>query len=420
MAVQANIDDPMSGPDVGALKSIREKTGMGAAAAWLVMFLAVSGPCISSFQSTVVSPLGSTIASRFGGGNGGALVAQLSLTLPAIGVILAGPITAWLTRRFGYRNLTIGSAALLAIIGTAGAYIDNLYWFLATRFAVGLLSAIAYAVLVSLSGNLFRGATLGRMISYQNGLSAVFGMVLLMASGWTAHHFGWQASFFIYLFVGLFSVAALFCWFPPQPAPHAAGGARERVSLKPLLPIYLVTIGTFALVFMVIVQGSLLMSANGINDPQMQAPVIAASTITYALTATFCSWIEQHVTKGWTFTVALCFFAAGMLTLGTIPTWGGALAGSFMCGTGSGIAASFLTTWVIKNAPEGGRDQAIAWIAPTHYIGQLSNPIIMQYLRVTIGVQAAFILIGMVLCVAVVASAALHLRNSRRVPVAVV
>lgn len=414
MAVQADIDDPMSGPDIGAIESIREKTGRGVTGAWLVLLLAVSGPCISSFSSAVVSPLGSTIAQRFGGGNGGALVAQLSLTLPAIGVILAGPLAARLIRRFGYRNLTIAASLALAVVGAAGAYLDNIYLFLATRLGVGLLSAIAYAVLVSLSGNLFRGGTLGRVISYQNGLSALFGMVLLMASGWTAHHFGWRASFFIYLFIALFALGAAFCWFPPKPAQRSDGSAHPRVSLKPMLPIYLLTIATFAMVFMVIVQGSLLMSANGINDPARQAPVIAASTVTYALMATLCSWIEKHITRGWTFTLALCCFAVGMLTLGTMPSWGGALAGSFLCGSGAGISASYLTTLIIKRAPEGGRDQAIAWIAPSHYIGQLSNPFIMQYLRVTIGIQSAFVLIGVVLCGAVVISALVHVRHLRR------
>src|SRR5690349_15180070 len=97
----AAIAGEADGPDVGAIDAIKAASGgAGLVAAWLFLILALAGPAASSFQTAVVSPLGSSIAQHFGGGDHGAMVAQLTITLPAIGVILGGPLTAWLIGLF--------------------------------------------------------------------------------------------------------------------------------------------------------------------------------------------------------------------------------------------------------------------------------------------------------------------------------
>ncbi len=396
----------------GAIDAIRAKTDGGVIGAWLVLILALSGPPSLSFLTTVVAPLGSSIAHHFGGGDHGALIAQFSLTLPAIGVMLGGPFVAGLITRLGYRTVVIGSALAMSLCGLLCLVLDNIVLFLAARFAIGLSAVALYSSLVALSGVLFSGVTLSRMISYQNGLSALSGMGLVLASGAVASHFGWRASFSLYFGLCAFAVLAMIAWLPTK-VTLKSQTVRGSVSLQPLVPIYLITIGVFAVVFMVIVQGSLLMSANGIDNPSVQSFVIAASTISYAVTATACSWIETNITKKLTFTTALTLLAAGVLTMGGVPVVWGATLGSLLIGAGSGLSASYLTKTVIERAPEGAKERAVGFIAPTHYLGQFSNPLIIQTLRMTIGIRAAFFLVGLVLCVAALATVLMHTRAAR-------
>jgi MFS family permease len=407
----ANSD--VSGRDVGAIEAIRAASGRsGLIAAWLVLILALCGPVLTSFQSTVVAPLGSTIAHHFGGGNHGALVAQLAITLPCFGVILGGPLTAWLIRQAGYRPVIVVNAVLLALAGSAGAYLDNMAAFLLSRFVVGLTMVALYSALVALTGVLYRGVTLSRMISYQNGLSAIMGMGLVLVSGRVASAFGWRMSFLLYLVAAVFAVLAVFAWLPSKAPTMKHEPNRAKVSLKPLVPLYVISIGVYVIVFMVIVQGSLLMAANGIENPSLQSTVIALSTIAYAGTATACSWIETHLTRGWTFTAGLTSLAAGLLIMGGVPSIWGAGLGSLLLGAGSGLGGVYLVKLIVERAPEGARERAVGFIAPTHYIGQLSNPFIMQTLRVTIGIQRAFLLVGAVLVVSAVVAALSHMRRS--------
>ncbi len=161
---------------------------------------------------------------------------------------------------------------------------------------------------------------------------------------------------------------------------------------------------------MVIIQGSLLMAANGISDPSIQSVLISLSTFAYALTATLCSWVETHLLRRWTFPAALALMGLGVLIMGTIPLIWGAGLGSLLIGTGSGLCASYLVRLVVQGAAPGVRERAVGLIAPCHYLGQLSNPFIMQSLRVTVGVHAAFVIVSAVLFAGAAWAAANRLR----------
>ena len=389
----------------GAIEAIRAASGRaGLFAAWLVLILALSGPALSSFQSAVAAPLASSIARRFGGGDHGAMVAQLTLVLPAAGVIVGGPLTGWLIGRWGYRPVIVANALLLALSGSAGAWLDAMAPFLAARFLVGLSAVALYSALVALTGRLFHGVTLARMISYQSGLAALLGMGLTLAAGWVASRFGWRASFLIYLATSLFALVAILAWLPPAAGKRAQGEAGG--SLRPLLPTLLIAVSSFTAIYLVVIQGSLLMSANGIDDPSVQSVVIAASSLANAVSATFCSWVEIHVLKRWIYPAALALMAAGALVMGAIPALWGAGIGSLSIGAGAGLTVSYLIRIVVERAPPGMRERAAGLIAPSFYIAQFANPLIMQPLRVAVGIQAAFMLAGLALTAGAVWAAA--------------
>jgi MFS family permease len=387
----------MSDRSPGAIEAIRVASGRGGIiGAWLVLIVALSGAVLSSFQTAVVAPLGSRIAEHFGGGNQGAMVAQLTITLPAIGVIVGGVVSAGLLARFGYRPVIVGCAAVLAVAGSSGLWLDAMIPFLAARLLVGFSAVILFGGLTALTGRLFTGATLSRMISYQTGASAFSGMAWVLLSGWIASHFGWRASFCIYWLTALFAILALFVWLPSKAEPGAARGG-GWAALRPVVPALLLNMGTFAIIFMVIIQGSLLMAANGIKDPSLQSMVIALSTLTNGMMGTLFSWVEARLFGRFTYPLALGLLAAGVVTMGAVPTLWGAALGALLLGLGSGLASSYLIKLVVERSPPGTGERAAGLIAPFRYVGQFANPLVMQSLRMAIGVHGAFILVGAVM-----------------------
>lgn len=384
-----------SGPEVGAFESVRAAVGDSSrATVWLITILALSGPSLSGFMTTIVSPLGSSIAEHYGGGDEGAIVAQLALTLPGVGVIFGGPLAGWLLGRFGFRPVMAGGVALMAASGFIGGLIDDPMLFLAARLLVGLGAVGAYTAMIALGGAIYSGTTLARMLSYQSGLSAIIGFVILLLAGAVAQGAGWRSAYALYLLTVPFAIIPFFVRLPATD-----GGSVQRTKgslgkIGPLVPALAMTVAVYAVVFMLIVQGSLLLSANGIESPATQAVIISASTVTYALTATACSWIEQRLTGDWTFTLSLATMAAGMAILGMAPSAQGAFFGSLILGSGSGLSSTFLFRAVVERATPENRNQAVGLIGPAHYVGQLGNPLVMQSLRGVMDIQQAFVLVA--------------------------
>lgn len=384
----------VAGADAGVFDSIREAVGASnPATLWLIAIIALSGPTMAGFMSTIVSPLGSSIADNFGGGDQGAIVAQLALTLPGAGVIFGGPISGWLLGRYGYRAVMVGGAGLMSLAGLSGAFINDSTLFLATRLLVGFGSVAVYTAMIALCGALYRGRTLSRMLSYQNGLSAASGMVFVLLAGAVAQAAGWRSALFLYLLLVPFIIMPLLARMPAVTSAKP-GVDSKSASIRPLIPALAITVVVFVVVYMLIVQGSLLLSANGIDSPATQAVIISASTVSFAITASACSWIEERITGSWTFTISLLTMAAGMIILGYMPSVEGAFAGSLILGCGSGLSSTFLFRIVVESATPESRDKAISLIGPAHYVGQLGNPIIIQSLRSVMDIQQAFMLVA--------------------------
>ena len=95
--------------------------------------------------------------------------------------------------------------------------------------------------------------------------------------------------------------------------------------------------------------------------------------------------------------LVLCLF------LGTAALAG---IGSLSIGAGAGLTVSYLIRIVVERAPPGMRERAAGLIAPSFYIAQFANPLIMQPLRVAVGIQAAFMLAGLALTAGAVWAAA--------------
>lgn len=403
------------GLDLGAVESVRRISGSnGTALVLLTIFLALSGPSLSAFQTGVVAPLGSTMAERFGGGDHGAFVAQLAMTFPGIGVMFGGPLCGWLLPRIGLRPTIIGSALLLGLGGFAGAFIQATAPFLATRLLVGLGAVGLYTSLISLTAVFYSGGTLARMLSYQTGLSAATGMVLILIAGNVAESFGWQASFSLYLFVLIYALIPLLVWLPDTRgvAKARAAEVREPVSIKPFIPLLLLTVIIFAGIFLVVVQGSLLLSANGIKDPSTQAIVISGSTFSFAIFSSACAWIERRVTGRFTLAAGLCAMGVGASIMGLFASVPLALLGSLTEGAGSGLASTFLFRAMVERASGETRDRVAGFILPSHYLGQVVNPFIMQGLRTQFSIQTTFVIAGG----ALILGSAVALFTARRRP----
>ncbi|MET0137632.1 MAG: MFS transporter [Sphingobium sp.] len=85
----------------------------------------------------VLPPIMTNLASHFGGGAQGALLAQLAGTVPLFGVMVGGVVAGPAIEKIGLRAVLICAMALFGLAGSAGAMLDAPWPFLAARLMMG-------------------------------------------------------------------------------------------------------------------------------------------------------------------------------------------------------------------------------------------------------------------------------------------
>ncbi|SET89128.1 Predicted arabinose efflux permease, MFS family [Nonomuraea wenchangensis] len=164
----------------------------------VVAMLACVLALVSADQGTV-GAVGLEIQQSMGFGNTelGSLVAVSS----AAGAVAVLPVGV-LTDRVNRVRLLTACIALWSLAMVAGALADSLSWLLASRVAVGALTAAATPSVVSLVGDFFPAAERGRIYGFilsGEMIGAGFG---LLAGSALAHLLSWRAAFWLLALAG--------------------------------------------------------------------------------------------------------------------------------------------------------------------------------------------------------------------------
>jgi MFS family permease len=352
----------------------------------------------------------------FGGQGDGALNAQLIMTIPGVGIILAGAPVGWLTQRFGPERVVRWALLGFALSGAAGALLHSLTAFLATRFLLGVsASAIATATL-ALVGERFHDEARAKVLSWQAAAGAAFGFVSLLASGAVAEAFGWRASFGLYL-MGLVVLACALASLPLRPQRPALvrrvdSAEASRGSLLPLWPLFLLIVVIFIAVFMNAVQLSFLLAADGYTSPSVQSWVLASGALSNSAGAMSYGWIRPRLGARWTFAGCLVCMAAGFVLLGAGATLPLKLVGLVLSSVGAGCVGPYVGNLLLDRAAPEVRARAAGLLYSATFVGDFLNPLAMLPLRQVFGIHIAFVIVGGV-CAAGAVWAALKTRETR-------
>src|ERR1700730_9938470 len=92
----------------------------------VVLIVLISGAPLMALMFVAVAPVLSSLAAHFGRGPDGALIAQMIMTLPGIGVILGGPVTGWLVERTGSRRTVLASLLVYSLAGSVGLLLAHM------------------------------------------------------------------------------------------------------------------------------------------------------------------------------------------------------------------------------------------------------------------------------------------------------
>jgi MFS family permease len=362
----------------------------------LVAVLLSAAPCMA-LMFVLVAPVLSGLAAYFGHGTRGALIAQMIMTLPGIGVILGGPITGWLVERAGTRRTLFASLIAYTLAGLGGLVINGLWLMLAARLVLGCSAAGIATSTMALIGQRYQGDVRARILGYQNAVGAGVALPALLAAGAIGEVAGWRAPFALYLFGGL--VLLLAVWCVPETPPISRERQPSASSVFHLWPVYLLIVLVFAAVFMSAVQLAFLLVADGVTSPALQSWVLAASSVATMIGAGFYGRVRVRLGSYGTFALCLSLLAVGFGTIGVSHSAGPTAVGSAVSGLGGGAVGPYLAGVLLERAPEAVRGRAVGFMYTAIYLGDFANPLLVTPLRSLLGIHGAFITVSVVLAV---------------------
>ena len=307
-----------------------------------------------------------SIAARLGVAD----AASWLVTLPSLGVVLAGPFAAMLMQRLGLHRALLAGLFLYGLLGASGMFLHGHLAVFANRFLLGAPTALVMASGTGLISALFSGQARLRMIARQ-GMTIELGGVLFLALGGLLATAGWRYPFLLYLFAWLLLAFAWRCVPAPEPdgdggmdgAPPAPGPSRA------LLHVHALAALSMTVFFAAIIVLPLRLQQLGWSEDR------AGYLLSFvSLVAVAAAWLmpqavrrlHEHGTLGAAFA---CYALAHLLFAGAaaLPAL---LAGAVALGLGFGLSVPLCTHMTVERSHLPSRNGNLAYLSMAVFGGQ--------------------------------------------------
>jgi MFS family permease len=303
---------------------------------------------------------------------------SLIITLPALFVVIGGPISGLLTDKIGRKWVLQGSILLAAISGSAGLILDTLPGILAMRAIMGLCISGATTATNALISDMFDGHERARFLGLQAAICGLGGIVFMPLGGFLAN-FNWHLSFVTYL--PLFLIFPLAIFFIHEPG-IAQGSEKQHPTQKFQINPTL----SFILIVNFVTQFGFLSVSISIGNyiQEMFAAENMIIGLICALSSCFYfigGLLFGRVIKRWNFrkvtVISLIGAVISFAMLAFTKSWPFVILSQMLSGLTFGLLTSNLTTWVADLVHISVRGRANGLLTTTGFLGQFLTSVII-------------------------------------------
>jgi MFS family permease len=355
--------------------------------------LVLLSPLLSGLIFTALPPVLALIAVHFGGGARGNLLAQLTMTVPSVGLIIGGTLAGWFIQKAGLRPVMIFSLIAYAGVGSAGLVADSGAALLASRLLLGLISACIMTSSATLAGQAFDADSRARLLGYANACASAAGVFSTLGAGAIAEAWGWRAPFALYLaslVILVVSFAAVMDGAPPRQEARPSI-ARDLIALW---PFYTLAMCLFIVAIAVVTQVSFVLAGDGFVQPSLQSWVIGANSLMSAFGSAVYGATQRRLGMRGTFGIIGTLMCAGLILIGWSHSPGIIAVGCGLSGAGSGLLTPHLLSVILQRAPAPARPSAVGLLYTAMFLGDAANPLVMAPLAAAFGLHGALAVIG--------------------------
>lgn len=303
------------------------------------------------------------------------LLVPMILTIPTLCIALFSPLIGSVVDRWGRRPVLCISLAVFVVLGVIPAFINSLYWVLATRLPVGFAEAGISVTQNALLGDYFSGQTRQRWLGVLSVSNPILAALLVLAGG-ALGSLSWHGPFLLYL-LGAPMIAWTLAWLPepkridPRVSSPALG--EDAFPWRDSGIVGATTLGMAILYYVNAIQLGRVFAAHGIGSPAAISVYVIAASVGTIMGGVVFPRISGLPARN-RFMAVLLAYAAGFVGLGLAPTAVTALVAAVVASFGNGMAIPVMIGWSLERfgAERRGRGMG-TWVA-CFFAGSFFSP----------------------------------------------
>lgn len=326
---------------------------------------------------------------------------RLVLTLPALFIVLAGPLTGFFVDRKGRLYLLIPAMILYGITGSSGLYLDSIAGILAGRALLGIAVAGIMTSATTLIADYYEGAARSKFMGWQAAFMSFGGVIFLTVGGGLAE-IGWRWPFLIYLFSILLIPLVLFSL--TEPSGEGSGLKPEKetdnLNVKPakLLGFIYGTVFFGMIIFYCIpLQIPYYIEQYFDAGPTVSGIAIGVSTLFAIITSLSYGRVRAKLGHIPILGLSFALMGTGFLLIGIAENFLLVLTGLAVSGLGMGFIFPNLNVWLTTEVPAAIRGRAVGGMTTAIFLGQFISPLAGQPVVEIFGLKFLFWSAGTVL-----------------------
>lgn len=323
---------------------------------------------------------------------------SMIITLPALFVVLGGPVTGLLTDRLGRKPVLVGSLLLTGLAGSAGFFLDNIGIILVTRAFVGFGIAGATTATNSLIADYFEGQQRAKFMGLQSAFTGLAGVFFLPLGGFLVD-IDWHYAFLSHLpLLALFPLAMIFINEPEVVSHERSFVGKLRITFTPTL-IYIfaaIFLSQFTFMTVPVFIAYFMTDLLGVGGSAVGLVGAAGGVFSF-----FGGVIYERISRKMTYrnlTIwGFLLMGLGFLILGLASSWPFIIIGQLIVGFFVGLNTSTLTDWLASRVSAEVRGRANGIFVTMMFLGQFAMSFVFTPVVNSASYQAAYILSAVII-----------------------
>ena len=356
---------------------------------------------LTILANAIVAPALPQISAAFSDVKNAEILTKLMLTLPALIIAVAAPITGKLLEKYGRIKVLVVSLVIYAIAGTSGFWLDSLFTILIGRSIFGLGVAGVMTVATTLIGDYFTGEKREQFMGLQGAFIALGGLVFITTAG-VLTDIDWRLTFLVYGFAIVVLILVPIALYEPEVEKHKkqhATSTKEKVSSAAWIAIVTAFIITVFFYVIPVQIPYYLSTFEGVTGNKIGL-ALGALTLAQAIASFSYKRVKQNFNYVSIFTIGFIPMAIGFAIIGFSTLYWQVIVGILFCGLGVGLMMPNANLWIINLVPPHARGKFVGGITTATFLGMFLSPVIVEPIQKGVGMNNSFYVLAACMAIA--------------------